>query len=75
MISAWVNGELVQQANTAWLPEVKHRHLKGWIGVQDHGGKVRFREIYLHEAPDGLGLDAWYAAAHRAGRRTSCSIG
>ncbi|MEX0977512.1 MAG: DUF1080 domain-containing protein, partial [Pirellulales bacterium] len=51
MITAWVNGELVQQANTAWLPEVKHRHLKGWVGLQDHGGKVRFREIYLYEAP------------------------
>ncbi len=61
MISCWVNGELVQQVNTAGLPEVKHRHLKGWIGVQDHGGKVRFREIYIHEAPEGLGLDAWYA--------------
>ena len=61
MISAWVNGELVQQVNTAQLPELKHRHLKGWIGVQDHGGKIRFRELYVHEAPDGLGLDAWYA--------------
>ena len=60
MISAWVNGELVQQVNTAWLPELKHRHLQGWIGVQDHGGKVRFRELYVHEAPDGMGLDAWY---------------
>ncbi len=60
MISAWVNDELVQQANTAKLPELKHRHLKGWIGVQDHGGRIRFRELYVHEAPDGLGLDAWY---------------
>ena len=60
MISAWINGELVQQVNTVELPELKHRHLKGWIGVQDHGGKVRFHEIYIHEAPEGLGLDAWY---------------
>ncbi|MGD9720680.1 MAG: DUF1080 domain-containing protein [Pirellulales bacterium] len=67
MISAWINGELVQQANTAWLSEVRHRHLRGWIGVQDHGGNVRFREIYLHEAPDGLGLDAWYAPRKEAG--------
>ncbi len=59
MISAWVNGELVQHANTARLSELKHRHLKGWIGLQDHGGKVRFRNIYLNLAPDGLGLDAW----------------
>jgi len=67
MISAWVNGELVQQSNTAKLPEVKHRHLKGWVGLQDHGGKVRFREIYLLEAPDGLGLDAWYDQARESG--------
>lgn len=67
MISAWVNGELVQQANTAKLSEVKHRHLKGWLGLQDHGGKVRFREIYVLEAPDGLGLDAWYATPSESG--------
>jgi hypothetical protein len=67
MISAWVNGELVQQANTARLPEIKHRHLKGWLGLQDHGGKVRFREIYVQEAPDGLGLDAWNAPAKESG--------
>jgi 3-keto-disaccharide hydrolase len=67
MVTCWVNGDLVQQANTAWLPEVKHRHLKGWVGVQDHGGKVRFREIYLHEAPDGLGLDAWYQPRTESG--------
>ena len=74
MISAWVNDELVQQINTELLPEIKHRHLQGWIGLQDHGGKVRFREIYVHEAPDGLGLDAWYAAARRKPDHRSCSI-
>ena len=57
----------MQQVNTARLPEIKHRHLKGWIGVQDHGGKVRFREIYIHEAPEGLGLDAWYRPKPEAG--------
>lgn len=67
MVTAWVNGELQQQANTAWLPEIKHRHLKGWVGVQDHGGKVRFRKIYLHEAPDGMGLDAWYQPRKETG--------
>jgi 3-keto-disaccharide hydrolase/Protein of unknown function (DUF2961) len=67
MVTAWVNGELQQQVNTAWLPEVKHRHLKGWVGMQDHSGKVRFREIYLHEAPDGLGLDAWYQPRKESG--------
>jgi hypothetical protein len=59
MISVWVNDELVQHADTSSLPELRHRHLTGWIGVQDHGSRVRFRELYVLEAPDGLGLDAW----------------
>jgi hypothetical protein len=67
MISAWVNDELVQHANTATLPELKHRHLQGWIGLQDHGGKVRFRELYVQEAPEGMGLDAWSAPTIETG--------
>ncbi len=67
MVTAWVNGQLVQQSNTVKLPEVRHRHLKGWLGLQDHGGKVRFREIYVLEAPEGLGLDAWYAPSKEPG--------
>jgi len=60
MISAWVNGELVQQVNTATLPELKHRHLQGWIGIQDHGGRIWLRDMKVLEAPAGPGLDAWY---------------
>jgi hypothetical protein len=60
MISAWINGQLVQQVNTAWEPELQHRHLKGWIGFQDHGAKIEVRHLRASEAPDGLGLDAWY---------------
>ncbi len=60
MISAWINGQLVQQVNTAWAPELQHRHLKGWIGFQDHGAKLEVRHLRASEAPDGLGLDAWY---------------
>ncbi|MBN2294080.1 MAG: DUF1080 domain-containing protein [Pirellulales bacterium] len=59
MISAWVNGELVQQYNTLHHPELKHRHLKGWIGMQDHKNWVRYRDLRILEAPDGTGLDAW----------------
>ena len=61
IITAWMNGELVQNVNTARQPELKHRHLKGWIGIQDHGAKIQVRNMYVLEAPDGLGLDAWYA--------------
>ncbi len=59
MISAWVNGELVQQYNTLHHPELKHRRLKGWIGPQDHGAWIRFRDLRILEAPDGTGLDIW----------------
>jgi hypothetical protein len=59
MISAWVNGELVQQANTARHPELKHRLAKGWIGFQDHGGVDRFRDIRVLELPPGAGPSVW----------------
>jgi len=59
MISVWMNDELVQQCYTGNHPELKHRHLKGWIGLQDHNARTEFRNIRLLEAPPGLGLDAW----------------
>ncbi len=60
MITAWVNGQLVQHANTYHHPELKHRPLKGWIGFQDHGDPVRVRNVTILEAPHGLGMAAWY---------------
>lgn len=59
MISAWINGELVQQANTARHPELKHRLAAGWIGFQDHGGVDRFRDIRVLELPAGEGPAVW----------------
>jgi hypothetical protein len=58
MISAWTNGQLVQQVNTAEHPELKHRHLAGWIGIQEHGAKMRVRNLDVLEAPDGPGLSS-----------------
>ena len=58
-ISAWVNDVLVQHANTAELPELRRRNLKGWIGLQDHGARTEFRELHVLEALDGIGLKAW----------------
>jgi len=69
MISAWVNGVLVQQVNTAWEGELKHRNLKGWIGFQDHGAKIQVRNLRVSEIPDGLGLQAWYAPRPEPGAR------
>jgi hypothetical protein len=59
MISAWVNGVLTQQADTSRLPELKHRHLSGWIGLQDHNAHTEFRNLRVLEAPPGVGLTAW----------------
>lgn len=61
VISAWINGVLVQHANTYWLPELKHRNLQGWIGLQDHRSPVRFRHLTLLPGGDGRGLEAWYS--------------
>ncbi|MGE0608022.1 MAG: family 16 glycoside hydrolase [Pirellulales bacterium] len=49
-ITAFVNGVLVQHADLRLLPELYRRQPAGWIGFQDHGAPVRFRNIYLHEA-------------------------
>jgi hypothetical protein len=58
-VSAWVNGVLVQHAHLQRLPELGHRHLRGWIGLQDHGALTRFRNLHVLEAPEGLGAPAW----------------
>lgn len=65
MISAWINGQLVQQINTLHHPELKHRHRKGWIGIQDHHARIEVRNIRVLEAPDDAGLDAWQASPPR----------
>ena len=60
MISAWVNGELVQQYNTLDHPELKHRQPQG---LDRLSGPRRLdpqlRNFRVLEAPDGTGLDAW----------------
>lgn len=59
MISAWENGELVQHCNTQHLPELKRRHLQGWIGIQDHNARIEIRDLRVLEAPAGTGLTLW----------------
>jgi hypothetical protein len=49
LISAWVNGQLVQHADTSEHQGLKDKPLTGWIGFQDHGGQVAFRDVYLLE--------------------------
>jgi hypothetical protein len=59
LVTAWINGVLVQHANTFRLPELKHRHAAGWIGLQNHHSPIRFRNVRLLAAPEGRGLPAW----------------
>jgi hypothetical protein len=65
MISAWMNGQLVQHANTADHPELKHRPLQGWIGLQDHGATIEVKEMRILEAPEGEGPVAGTADSSR----------
>lgn len=60
MITVWVNGQIAQHANTATHDKLADRPLEGWVGFQDHGAKIRIRDVHLLEAPAGLGLAAWY---------------
>jgi 3-keto-disaccharide hydrolase/Protein of unknown function (DUF2961) len=53
LISAWVNGRLVQQYNTAFHPELKHRNLAGWIGFQDHNNWARYRNVRIRRTMPG----------------------
>jgi len=69
MISVWMNGELIQQCNTGDHPELKNRHLQGWIGIQDHGARIEVRDLRVLEAPPGLGLDAWQKPRPLCGAR------
>ncbi|HWB13286.1 MAG TPA: family 16 glycoside hydrolase [Pirellulales bacterium] len=67
LVSAWVNGVLVQHANTAELPELRRRNLKGWIGLQDHGARTEFRDLRVLEGPSEGGLKAWQAPRPQSG--------
>jgi len=65
LISAWMNGCLVQHVDTSRHPELRHRHLRGWIGLQDHRDWIAFRDIRVLVAPDGTGLAAWNSSDER----------
>jgi len=60
IVSAWMNGTLVQHANTAEHYALADRPLKGWLGFQDHGARVQYRNIRVAELPDGEGPNVWY---------------
>lgn len=59
MISAWVNGALAQHVDIARLPELRFTPSHGWIGLQDHGADVAFRDLRIVELPAGQTPRSW----------------
>lgn len=46
-LKALLNGQLVQDVNFDEIEELKYRLRRGFIGLQDHGGQVAFRNIRI----------------------------
>lgn len=46
-----LNGQLVQNVNLEKHPQLKYRLRNGYIGLQNHGSEVEFRNIYIRELP------------------------
>ncbi len=68
-LKAWINGEQVQDLNVEEHEELKYRLRDGYIGLQDMGYKVWFRNIRIKELPskiewqslfNGDNLEGWY---------------
>lgn len=68
-LKAWVNDVLVQDINVNEHDELKYRLRRGYIGLQDMGYKVWYRNIRIKELPsiiewqslfNGKNFDGWY---------------
>ena len=46
-----LNGQLVQDVNLENYPQLKYRLRNGYIGLQNHGSEVEYRNIYIRELP------------------------
>lgn len=67
MVGVWINGHLVNHGNVARHYVLRSRSRTGWIGFQDHGGKVEFRNIEIAEAPAHDGFPQWTASEPTTG--------
>lgn len=65
----WINDELVVDINVEEHEELKYRLRQGYLGLQDMGYRVWFRNLRIHELPskiewtslfNGVNLDGWY---------------
>ncbi len=69
ILKVWLNGELVQDLNVEEHEELKYRFRQGYIGLQDAGYAVWFRNLRIKELPskenwqvlfDGKSFDGWH---------------
>ncbi len=63
-VSVYFNGLLVHDINVSEIPELKGKPIRGYIGLQNHGDYVEFRNLRILEVGyswlfDGRSLDAW----------------
>lgn len=61
MLSVWMNGLLVNHVNLSLHSTLRYRDKAGWIGFQDHGNRVEYKNISIVEAPAGDGFPHWMA--------------
>ena len=62
-IRVTINGTLVQDVDQSKIESIKDKPLKGYLSLQNHGGRVEFRNLQLRE------LDTAQASTARARRR------
>ncbi len=51
LVKIWMNGEPIIETRMNEHPNLRGRLRRGYIGVQDHGARVEFRNIRLEELP------------------------
>ncbi len=68
-LKCWINGEMVQDINVEDYPELTHRLRRGYLGIQDMGYQVWYKNIRIKELPskeswqvlfNGENFDGWY---------------
>jgi hypothetical protein len=51
MLVIELNGQIVQNENLDGNPRLKYRLRNGYIGLQNHGKEIEYRNIYIKELP------------------------
>ena len=49
ILKIWLNGQLVQDANLENYDVTKYKLRRGFIGLQNHGNYVEYRNLYINE--------------------------